>query len=160
MWNVSGISGAAPIWIEIMNQLHYRDNNPDRTPPQRLVRREIHLAFSRGVDPPREEWFIQGTEPDAKDQRVGQCNWRIIYPPSGAIIALDLDIPPELQKVFFIAQPRASHLQWVLNDQAIGEGGDTLPWTPRAGSYTLTLCDEKGHTIDSVQFEVRGPSED
>jgi penicillin-binding protein 1C len=160
MWNVSGISGAAPIWIEIMNQLHDRDNNPDRTPPQRLVRREIHLAFSRGVDPPREEWFIQGTEPDAKDQRVGQCNWRIIYPPSGAIIALDPDIPPELQKVFFISHPRANHLRWVLNDQAIGEGDDTLPWTPRAGSYTLTLCDEKGHTIDSVQFEVRGPSED
>jgi penicillin-binding protein 1C len=159
MWNVSGISGAAPIWIEIMNQLHYRDirrdDTPDRTPPQRLVRREIRSP--QGIS--RDEWFIQGTQPDAEDQHIGQFNCRITYPPSGTVIALDPDIPPELQKVFFVAHPASSHLRWVLNEGAIMEGADALPWTPQKGSHTLTLVDEGGRTIDSVQFEVRGPSE-
>jgi penicillin-binding protein 1C len=155
MWNVSGISGAAPIWIEIMNQLHDRDEKPDRTPPQRLVRREIRSP--QGIS--RDEWFIQGTEPDAEEQHVGQFNYRITYPPSGTVIALDPDIPPDLQKVFFVAHPSASRLRWFLNDQAVMEGADALPWTPQVGSHTLTLVDEQGRTVDSVQFEVRGPHE-
>jgi penicillin-binding protein 1C len=158
MWNVSGISGAAPIWIEIMNQLHYRDikrdAKPDRTPPQHLVRREIRSP--QGI--PREEWFIEGTEPDAEQQHVGQFNCRITYPPSGAVIALDPDIPPELQKVFFVAHPATSRLRWCLNDQALTEAADAHPWTPQVGSHTLTLVDKQGRTIDSVQFEVKGPS--
>jgi penicillin-binding protein 1C len=156
MWNVSGISGAAPIWIEIMNQLYFPDSNPEMQPPQSLVKQEIQ--FPKGIEPARAEWFIQGTEPNAKDQNVGQFNQRIIYPPSGTIIALDPDIPPELQKIFFISQPRASHLRWVLNDRAIMEEKNNYPWTPQAGAYTLSLVDEKGHVIDAVQFEVRGAS--
>ncbi|OGP53999.1 MAG: hypothetical protein A2Y65_02050 [Deltaproteobacteria bacterium RBG_13_52_11] len=158
MWNVSGITGAAPVWIEVMNQLHYADNNPEKKAPQSLVRKEIH--FPQGVEPSREEWFIPGTEPNAEDQRIGQFNQRIIYPPSGTIIALDPDIPPDLQRIFFISQPRTGHLRWVLNDRTIMGGDNNSPWTPRTGSYTLSLVDEKGRIIDTVQFEVRGPSED
>jgi penicillin-binding protein 1C len=159
MWNVSGISGAAPIWIEIMSRLSSGDGLPDRTPPQRLVRREIRSVHSKGGGSPREEWFIEGTQPDAGDQHIGQFNWRITYPPSGAVIALDPDIPPDLQKVFFVAHPATGCLRWVLNDGAVMECADPLPWTPQVGSHTLTLVDEQGRTIDSVRFEVRGPSE-
>lgn len=158
MWNVSGITGAAPVWIEVMNRLHDQDNNPERKAPPYLVKQEIR--FPQGVEPPRQEWFIQGTEPNARDQRVGQLNQRIIYPPAGTVIALDPDIPPELQKIFFISEPKGSRLRWVLNDQAIMDGGNNLPWTPRVGFYTLSLVDEKGRAVDSVRFEVRGPSEE
>jgi penicillin-binding protein 1C len=156
MWNVSGISGAAPVWIEIMNQLHSAGSSPVMRPPQALVKQEIR--FPQGVEAAREEWFIPGTEPNAQDREVGQFNQRIVYPPSGTIIALDPDIPPELQRIFFVSQPRADHLQWVLNDHTITEGGKDYPWTPQAGSYTLSLVDAKGRIIDTVQFEVRGPS--
>jgi len=156
MWDVSGITGAAPIWIEIINRLHNRDSNPAQTRPVNVVKREIR--FVQGVEPPREEWFLQGTEPNEKERRVGQLNQRIIYPPSGTIIALDPDIPPDLQRVFFIAQPQGKGLRWVLNDHAIMEGEDHHLWTPQAGAYTLSLVDEKGRIVDTVQFEVRGPS--
>ncbi len=156
MWNVSGITGAAPVWVEIMSQLHYPDNNAEGEPPPSLVKQEIR--FPEGVEPGRAEWFMQGTEPIAQDQEVGQFNQRIVYPPSGTVIALDPDIPPELQKVFFVSQPKTSHMRWVLNDQAITEGEKDYPWTPQAGSYTLSLIDAKGDVIDTVQFEVRGPS--
>jgi len=156
MWNVSGISGAAPVWIEIMNRLHSAENSPEMRPPQSLVKQEIR--FPEGVEPARAEWFMQGTEPNAEDQEVGQFNQRIVYPPSGTVIALDPDIPPELQRIFFVSQPRAGRLQWVLNDHAIMEGGKDYPWAPQTGSYTLSLVDARGRIIDTVRFEVRGAS--
>jgi penicillin-binding protein 1C len=156
MWNVSGISGAAPVWIEIMNRLHAAEKSREMQPPQALVKQEIR--FPDGVEPARAEWFMQGTEPNALNQEVGQFNQRIIYPPSGTVIALDPDIPAELQRIFFISQPRGGHMRWVLNDHTITEGGRDYPWTPQAGAYTLSLVDAKGRIIDTVQFEVRGPS--
>jgi len=156
MWNVSGVTGAAPIWIEMMNWLHRNDVSQKKEPPTRIVRREID--FPQGTEPSRGEWFIRGTEPHSKDRRIGQFNQRIVYPPSGTVIALDPDIPPELQKIFFISQTNEGDLQWVLNGHTINRVGNILPWTPRAGTYLLALCDGENGIIDSVNFEVRGPS--
>jgi penicillin-binding protein 1C len=156
MWNVSGVTGAAPIWIEMMNWLHRNDVSPKRAPPTRIVRKEIN--FPQGLEPSREEWFIRGTEPHSKDKRIGQVNQRIVYPPSGTVIALDPDIPPELQKIFFISQTQEIDLRWVLNGHTISRVGSILPWTPKAGTHALTLCDRENEIIDSVNFEVRGPS--
>jgi penicillin-binding protein 1C len=157
MWNVSGVTGAAPIWIEMMNWLHRDDGRPKKEPPARIVRKEID--FPQGTEPSREEWFIQGTEPHSKDKRIGQFNQRIVYPPSGTVIALDPDIPPELQKIFFISQANEEGLRWVLNGHTISRVGSILPWTPEAGTHALTLCDRENGIIDSVSFEVRGPSD-
>jgi penicillin-binding protein 1C len=123
-----------------------------------LVKKEIQ--FPDGVGSQKEELFIRGTEPNSKDRRIGQFNQRIIYPPSGTVISLDPDIPPELQKVFFISQSERNNLRWLLNDHTINETGRHFPWSPRAGTYVLTLVDENDRIIDSVDFEVRGPSED
>jgi penicillin-binding protein 1C len=157
MWNVSGVTGAAPIWIEMMNWLHRDDVSPKKGPPARIVKREIN--FPQGVEASREEWFIQGTEPHSKDKRIGQFNQRIVYPPSGTVIALDPDIPPELQKIFFICQTNEEGLRWVLNGHTMSKVGSILPWTPRAGTHALTLCDREDRIVDSIHFEVRGPSE-
>jgi penicillin-binding protein 1C len=157
MWNVSGITGAAPIWIEMMNWLHPRVPMREK-PPVHLVRKEIQ--FPHGVGSAKEELFIQGTEPNTKNQRIGQFNQRIVYPPSGTVIGLDPDIPPELQKVFFVSQPKRNNLRWVLNGHTMKEVSSYFPWSPRAGAYTLALIDENDQRVDSVHFEVRGPSED
>ena len=156
MWNVSGVTGAAPIWIEMMNWLHRNEVSRPKEPPKRIVRKEID--FPLGMESPREEWFIQGTEPHSKDKRIGQFNQRIVYPPSGTVIALDPDIPPELQKIFFISQTNEEDLRWVLNGHTISRVGSILPWTPKAGTHVLTLCNRENEIMDSVNFEVRGPS--
>jgi penicillin-binding protein 1C len=157
MWNVSGITGAAPIWIEMMNWLHRDDGRPKKEPPARIVRKEVD--FPQGAEPSREEWFIQGTEPHSKDKKIGQFNQRIVYPPSGTVIALDPDIPPELQKVFFICETDGGNLRWVLNGHTMNGVGNIVPWTPEAGMYALALCGRENEIIDSVNFEVRGPSD-
>ncbi|MGD0917668.1 MAG: penicillin-binding protein 1C [Thermodesulfobacteriota bacterium] len=154
MWNVSGITGAAPIWIEMMNFLHQGDSNPKREPPPGLVKMKI--ASPHGTESSREEWFIRGTEPNSKDQSIGQFNQRILYPPPGTIIALDPDIPTELQIVFFMSQTNEGRVRWKLNGASMATAGKAIPWTPVAGKYHLAIVDEEDRIIDSINFEVRG----
>jgi penicillin-binding protein 1C len=158
MWNVSGISGAAPIWIDVMNFLHRNDPSIEGKALARLVRREIE--FPQEIVPSREEWFIRGTEPNSKNQRIGPSNPRIVYPPSGAVIALDPDIPIELQKIFFISQTSENNFQWILNGAPLEPIGRTIPWTPKAGKYFLAIADGEEKILDYVYFEVRGPEAD
>jgi penicillin-binding protein 1C len=157
MWNVSGVSGAAPVWSETMDYLHRRKSGSRVDIPENLARREVAASGNSGKR--RKEWFIRGTEPLADVQAVKQYNEKIVYPPSGTVIALDPDIPPDLQKVFFIAQAKGKERYWRLNDTAIGEAGKTAAWSPRKGQYNLTLTDKQGRVIDSVNLEVRGPEQ-
>jgi penicillin-binding protein 1C len=157
MWNVSGVSGAAPVWSETMNHLHRHKSGPKMDIPKHLVRREV--AASGNIGKGHEEWFIRGTEPSADVQIVKQYNEKILYPPSGTVIALDPDIPQDLQKVFFIAQAVEKERYWRLNDAAVGEAGKTMAWSPKKGKHHLTLTDQQGRVIDSVNLEVRGPEQ-
>ena len=154
MWDVSGISGAAPVWIEIMNRLHSGESKYIKQNSPAVTRK--HISFSEEIEEPREEWFIKGTEPDKTSLKTGQLNQRIIYPPSGAILAIDPDIPQDLQKVFFISKPENSRTHWLLNDSPVDKIGGSASWSPVPGMHTLSLCDEEGHMIDTVKFEVRG----
>lgn len=158
MWNVSGITGAAPIWVEVMEFLHRKETSPREKPPAGLVRSKVQ--FAQTPDYSTEEWFIRGTEPTMKEQKTGQFNDRILYPPSGTIIALDPDIPSELQKIFFLSQSNGEKVRWELNGKVLEGSGKTQAWSPNAGRFHLALLDKKGKVIDSVQFEVRGPTEE
>jgi penicillin-binding protein 1C len=153
MWNVSGVSGAAPVWSEVMNYLHRYKSGDKVIVPKNVIK--VEVASAGNIGKRQEEWFIRGTEP-ANVLMVKQYNERIVYPPSGTVIALDPDIPPDLQKVFFISKTEGKELRWRLNDAAIGEAGGTVAWAPKRGKYSLALTDSQGRIIDSVNFEVRG----
>jgi penicillin-binding protein 1C len=155
MWNVSGMSGAAPIWIEMMNFLHQDEPGEKPILPEKIRKRDVE--FSQNAEAPRAEWFIRGTEPDSGNHRAGQFNHKIEYPPSGAVIAVDPDIPSELQKVFFVAQTNERSLRWVLNNITIGLTDKPLSWKPKQGNHALSLVDEAEEIVDSVRFEVKGP---
>ncbi len=158
MWNVTGVTGAAPIWAEVMDYLHRDVSSIQREAYSGLVRRRIE--FSEGGIASREEWFIRGTEPNLIDLRTGQFNPRILYPPSGTIMAVDPDIPRELQKVFFVSRVLGDRFRWVLNGSALEGTGRTIAWNPREGKYHLAIADTDGKVLDYVYFEVRGPGTD
>jgi len=158
MWNVSGITGAAPIWIEMMDFLHRDIPSIKKEAPPRLVRKRIE--FPQNIAASREEWFIRGTEPNLRDQRVGQFNQRIIYPPSGTVIALDPDIPTELQKVFFVSQTNENGSKWILNGSPMSPVARTIAWIPKVGEYKLAIADQEERIMDTVYFEVRGSQEE
>jgi len=155
MWNVSGISGAAPVWAEIMDELHRGALADASVPPPGVVARRI--SFPDGLEPERTEWFLAGTEPVLPLQEWAvDLSPRIAYPAPGTIVAIDPDIPEGRQVLFFEAQPAAVGLSWVLNGKNIGPASVPAPWTPRPGKHALTLIDAKGTPLDTVGFSVRG----
>ncbi len=153
MWNVSGITGAAPIWTEIMDWLQRNRMNHPIKPPSGLEAKQIEFP-QLGLS--RKEWFIKGTEPPGIRQDISQANYKIVYPAHNTIIALDPDIPGGREMLFFESQPRNNHLRWMLNKKEVGAAGSILTWRPYIGRYVLDLVDQEDQTLDSVSFEVRG----
>ncbi|MBV8157719.1 MAG: penicillin-binding protein 1C, partial [Dyella sp.] len=104
MHDVSGVSGAAPVWHEVMEALHR--TTPSRAPAMPSGVERVALTFDNELEPARQEVFLSGTAM----QRVsvgtaGQGNSApaIASPADGTIFALDPDIPPAAQRVWFHA---------------------------------------------------------
>ena len=154
MWNVSGVSGAAPIWHEIMTYLANRAPGAKTGPtaPGQLIRAPVLTAGAAE----KSEWFIKGTEPlrvEAAAAAGGRP--KIVYPPKNVVIALDPDIPSGQQKVFFEATAASGkQVAWLLDNVEVCKG-DFCGWNPRAGAHTLKLVDEGHAVLDQVSFTVR-----
>jgi penicillin-binding protein 1C len=107
------------------------------------------------------ELFLAGTEPVPNVTETSRpVSWRIpriAYPPDGAIIVLDPDIPQENQRVFFEAENVGSdELRWRLNGELLPPGEYGRRWAPIPGRHDLALVDNSGTTHDAVSFVVRG----
>jgi penicillin-binding protein 1C len=157
MWDVSGVTGAAPIWRDLVHYLH-RDL-PSRPPvaPAGLVARDVHMESA--VESDRQEWFITGTEPGERSVRVAQAYTRtphIIYPGKGTLIALDPDIPAGHQWLDFSASPALPGLRWELDGERLTSQDGQVSWQPVSGQHQLILLDQAGQALDKVMFEVRG----
>ena len=86
MWDVSGISGAAPIWRDLMDYLHAGDASQAPQPPHGVVAQAVH--FSPPIESARNEWFISGTETAEirlSSASVGaqHLQAKILYPTNG-----------------------------------------------------------------------------
>jgi len=154
MRDVTGITGAAPVWLDIVDYLHDRHGNRAPKPPDGVTSRPVFFANS--VEPPRAEWFITGTEPETSRSPLDDLAPRVTSPANGTIIALDPDIPRNEQRVVFQAGRGANIAQWILDGMPRCRAGEPCLWQPVAGRHLLALVDPAGRTLDSVTFEVRG----
>lgn len=155
MRDVSGVSGAAPIWHDIMAALHSGVASVEPVPPPGVT--EEITSFAPPVEPPRREWYLSGTEPASKRVAMVPATIRpsIQSPANGMIIAMDPDIPPEHQRVLIAVRGARPGMRLMLNDQPLGPAvGDRL-WQPRPGAYYLTLEDGSGRQLDRILFRVR-----
>lgn len=154
MHNVSGITGAAPIWLDVMAWLHRTVPSHPPSPPDGVIASQV--VFADDIKPARLEWFLGGTElPGSGVQRFGGLPRRLV-PASGTLIALDPDIPPAQQRLVFEAETRGTDLRWVLNGQDLGPASSPLLWEPQLGYHAFTLVDGGRRTLDTVPFMVRG----
>ncbi len=73
MHDVSGTSGAAPVWAAVMGFLHARQPSRAPRPPPGLVQQAVRFGASGPAEPgrstppmpleaARQEWFVQGTQ--------------------------------------------------------------------------------------------------
>ncbi|MBI5209079.1 MAG: penicillin-binding protein 1C [Elusimicrobia bacterium] len=152
MWNVSGVSGAAPVWHDVMGLLHEGVPSPRPAAPEGLVRRGVVPA---GSAEPRSEWFLRGTEPDTPAAEFARERSRILYPVAGEILALDPDIPEGRQELRFEAAS-GEGLFWTLDGRVLGPADRAFDWSPDPGSHRLELSDAAGKTVGESRFVVRG----
>lgn len=157
MHDVSGISGAAPVWAAVMRYLHAHEPSRAPRPPAGLVQQRVR--FADGTEAGRVEWFLAGTQQAtiAVDHGAGshaRGAARIVAPVSGTIIALDPDIPPQRQRVALRAEGGRG-LRWRLDGREFARGA-SASWQPWPGRHVLQLVDAAGRVLDEVRIEVRG----
>lgn len=132
MWNVSGVTGAAPAWRDIMNKLS-----------------EGEMQVVETKKNQKENVFLTNT-PNTKTSLV-----KILSPANQTIIAVDPDIPQANQLVYFESTKADKNTNWVLNNKIIGEVRGIQYWTPKSGKYKLSIRNKENKILDQVEFEVR-----
>jgi penicillin-binding protein 1C len=143
MHGVSGVSGAAPVWRELMAHLHQHQVSRAPAAPAGLLRRA-------------DEWFVQGTEPVAAALVPAQPGvlatpaTGVRSPRDGMVLVLDPDIPMAAQRLSLQGAPGT----WVLNGRVLGQGSQ-LSWLPRPGRHLLQWRGEEPGATQQVRFEVR-----
>lgn len=156
MQDVSGIIGAAPVWLEVMNYLHHGIRARAPQPPAGVVSADVR--FVPELEAARREYFIRATEitevklPNRSESHIS----RIAYPGRGAILAVDPDIPPGHQRVFFEIVRAEGNYKVSVNNTMLAslDAG----WLPTPGRHQVTLFDHAGAVLDRTEFEVRGAS--
>lgn len=185
MWDVSGISGAAPVWAEVMAFLHEREPSRAPTPPASVQQQAVRFgpapsaasgARAQALEAAREEWFLRGTAQalftparlqaglGLNDEATPLANApqvvRIAAPADGTILALDPDIPPRHQRVRFeadgvSASTEGARLQWRMDGKTFARGAQAQ-WLPWPGRHTVELANARGQVLHSIRLEVRG----
>jgi penicillin-binding protein 1C len=152
MWDVSGVTGAAPLWLELVNALHRAVPSAPPADPGGMLR--VPISFEAALEPDREELFLPGTQLARVVPKEGAARRpAIVYPARGQIIAIDPDIPASAQRVEFRAEGVQTGSRWYLNDMPMD---DAPLWRPLPGQWRLSLQDASGVVLDQVEFEVRG----
>jgi penicillin-binding protein 1C len=162
MWDVSGVTGASPIWAAVMGYLHRHTPSTPPAMPAGVV--QTRVAFERNIEAPRTEWFLKGSEVSsvglaadaggASPHTAGAP--RIGSPTDGTLFALDPDIPAARQRIVFERVSGSSTGSvWRLDGKPMGHG-EHVHWLPWPGRHLLELVDAHGASVDAVHFEVRG----
>ena len=154
MRDVTGITGAAPTWLSVMNYLHDRFGSGQMARP--LGVSLANVSFPNEVEPPRQEWFVAKTEPTGSASGIDDSSPQILSPAAGAIIALDPDIPARAQRVVFEASRGVRNSHWILDGHAIAPVRGELLWTPSVGAHTLSIARDSVNAVQTIQFVVRG----
>lgn len=131
MWNVMGVTGAAPIWRNLMEYLD--EKYPSKEP---LVPLEKLASKSRPEKFPKA---------------------RILYPQNGMVLALDPAIPKKNQRMPLIAEATGEgRIEWRINGikKAASKEAGTFMWTPVLGKHRFELF-KNGQLSQSVEVLVK-----
>jgi penicillin-binding protein 1C len=169
MHNVTGVSGAGPIWADVMEAAAQRFGaGAAPKSPSALVKRRIEFTSEQArIEAGRDEFFIRGTEPtvSANNTRIAinareatSQGARIVSPTDGAIIAIDPDIPTAHQRIALKSGDAAQANCWEINGERLGCSEKTIAWSPSDSTReknTIRLLDAKGEERDRVTLYVR-----
>ena len=127
MWNVSGVTGAAPIWMKVMRYLHRE--MPSVAPPS--------PTYAAG-------------EAELIDDPAVLA--RITYPTDGMVVAWDPDMPAERQAILPEVWPRAARATLELDGMPWPRGKPLMIRELAGGTHTLVLRNGDRAEIDRVRL--------
>ncbi|OQW39987.1 MAG: penicillin-binding protein 1C [Proteobacteria bacterium SG_bin5] len=150
MHAVSGTSGAAPVWRDVMRALHAGAAGRAPPPPPGIEGRTVRFADTR--EPPRRDFFLAGTSQSLIAAAPAAARRpRIVSPVSGSVYALDADIPRDNQRLAVTLSGAAEGHRLSLDGRALAS---TL-FFPTPGRHLLRLAEPGGRVVDQVVFTVR-----
>jgi penicillin-binding protein 1C len=151
---VSGTSGAAPVWRDVMMALHAE--RPGLPPARPSGIEERTIRFSRDIEQARREYFLAGT---AMSQIAVapplSRRPRIVSPVSGSVYALDPDIPIARQRMAISVTGEVTGHRLVLDGRDLGLADQRPLVLAGPGQHKLRLIDLGGRAVDQVLFTVR-----
>lgn len=156
MWDVSGVTGAAPIWRDMVEHLHEQLAGQAPMPPAGVQRQ--HVMFKPAFEAARDEWTISDGPADARVTRqLVAARSQLIAPPDSAVIAPDPDIPERRQSLLLQASS-AIRTCLRLDGKPVARCGQSMALLalPPVGKHVVTLTDTAGTPLDTHVFEVRG----
>lgn len=151
MGDVSGVSGAAPVWNEVIRALEQSAAGQPPTIPPGLV----PVTTESG----RAEWYLAGTEPVSGNVVAADAVAQVIEPVDGAALAIDPGMPTTAQRVPFVARGSGPGWSWKLGGAWLAAADRVFLWPPAPGQYQLELVDADGVAQDTVHFRVRAAGE-
>ncbi|XDD44273.1 penicillin-binding protein 1C [Leptospira sp. WS60.C2] len=141
MLDVSGITGAAPVWRETMDLL--QETLPSKLQPMIVDHSTIEIDSFSDLNSSKLN-HIEKTK-----------SFRILTPVSGSIFALDPDIPNGRQKILFTISSYDVSYSYHLNDVFLAKAGEPFLWEPKKGEYRLEIKDNNLKVVSLSLFEVR-----
>lgn len=154
MHAVSGVSGAAPVWRDLMLALHAGGDAAGPAPPAGIDARRVR--FANALEQPRREYFLRGTAQSVVASAPAAARRpRISNPVGGSVYALDPDIPPAKQRLIVAVSGDAGAHRLLLDNRDLGAAGAGPAILPAPGRHRLALVDTGGRLVDQVRFTVR-----
>ncbi|APV52525.1 penicillin-binding protein 1C [Betaproteobacteria bacterium GR16-43] len=154
MHDVSGVTGAAPVWRDVMDHLQEGIRVDAPRAPEGVV--HSHVRFAGELEPARDEWFLAGTQSEevvAVAAPAGRPH--LESPANGAIYAIDPDIPRSNQRILLRAKGTGEGERFLLPDGREIDATRPVLWNLVAGRHQVALRDAAGRVIDRASFEVR-----
>jgi hypothetical protein len=174
MHGVTGVSGAGPIWADVMEAAAQRFGaGAAPKAPASIAKQRVEFASNDSrIEASRNEFFIRGTEPALGASRItiaareaNSQGARIVSPTDGAIIAIDPDIPNENQRITLASGDAKQAGCWEVNGENLGCSETPITWSHVSyaegaknavqRSAEIRLLDNEGVERDRVSIMLR-----
>ncbi len=162
MRQVSGVTGAAPLWNRIMLHLHEHQEPASFLPPARMV--QLPICATSGLPPTPDctsvvqEYFYPEDKSDYGSQEsqssVSSSKLKILSPHLGDTFLLHPGEEATQRLEFKLVETNEMPVEWWLNGQKLAtQSGHSLFWSLRPGRWTLEA--RSGEMGDQVSFQVQ-----
>lgn len=160
MQEVSGVTGAAPLWHQIMIHLHERKEPKPLPVPGSWVKQPICATTGLTPTPECQSVVLEYVEPQSvttpeivATRQPSDSEFKIQFPREDDYFLVDPTQPDQVLQFQVITRDSVPVNWWLNGKPLISEGTDQVFWSMVPGEWTLEV--QQGDQTDRVQFQVQ-----